>query len=263
MNLFEKRYPGERSSFQVGDLNFGMDFVWIAGPCAVEEETSLQQMAETLGSRLDMLRGGVFKPRTSPYSFTGLGEEGLSILTRVGRKLKKPVLVEFLEPQQVDEFAGEVDMIQIGARNMYNYPLLKRAAQSGKPILLKRHFAATLDELLSAVEYILKEGNEKVVLCERGIRSFEPRYRNCLDLTAVVHLQQITRLPVLVDPSHAAGDSSMVQKLALAALSAGAQGLLLEVHPNPICSLSDAAQALTPQEYLNLRFKAEKLSTFL
>ena len=153
MNLFEKRFPGDRSTFQVRGLHFGADFVWIAGPCAVEDERGMVQLAETIGPRLDMLRGGVFKPRTSPYSFAGLEGEGLSILTGIGRTLNKPVLVEFLEAEQVDKFAGTVDMIQIGARNMYNYPLLKRAARTGKPILLKRHFAATLDELLYAAEY--------------------------------------------------------------------------------------------------------------
>lgn len=218
------------------------------------------RLAQELAPNIDMLRGGVFKPRTSPYSFPGLGEIGLSYLKDTGQALGKTILVEFMEPEHVDKYAQQVDMIQIGARNMYNYPLLSRAAQSGKPIFLKRHFSATLDELLFAAEYILKEGNEKVALCERGIRTFETRYRNCLDLTAVVHLKQITHLPVLVDPSHAAGDSSMVEKLALAAICAGADGLLLEVHQEPIYALSDAAQALTPRQYEHLRQRAETLT---
>lgn len=261
--LFEKQYPRQRTSFYVGDVEVGKGFVWITGPCAVEGEEHIHSLVTAICENADILRGGVFKPRTSPYSFAGLGEPGLGYIVKAGQEKQRPVLVEFLEPQQVIRFAPQVDMIQIGARNMYNYPLLQTAALSGKPILLKRHFSATIDELLYAAEYILDRGNDKIALCERGIRSFEPRYRNCLDLTAVVMLKQITHLPVFVDPSHAAGDSSMVEKLALAAVCSGADGLLLEVHQNPITSLSDAAQAITPQQLARLRAAVEKLHAVL
>jgi len=180
-------------------------------------------------------------------------------LENAGQVYQRPVLVEFLESDQIFQFAHRVDMIQIGARNMYNYPLLKAVALTGKPVLLKRHFSATIDELLYAAEYILELGNPQVALCERGIRSFEPRYRNCLDLSGVVILKQITHLPVLVDPSHASGDSSMVEKLSLAAVCAGADGLVIEVHQHPICSLSDAPQAITPIQFKSLRSKVDKL----
>lgn len=260
-NLYEKQYPGHVSTFSVGSVQFGTDFVHIAGPCAVECEQELQKLAQQLEP--DIFRGGVFKARTSPYSFTGLGEKGLTYLEQVGQQRQKPILVEFLTPEQIDLYSSRVDMIQIGARNMYNYPLLQKAAQSNKPVLLKRHFSATLDEFLNAAEYILAEGNDNVLLCERGIRTFETRYRNCLDLSGVTVLKQITHLPVLVDPSHAAGDSSIVVKLALAAVCAGADGLVIEVHPNPIESLSDAPQAITPIQFRFLRKKVEKLLGFL
>lgn len=260
---YEKKYPGHYSAFSVGKARFGKDFVFIGGPCAVETETGFWELASRLSKTVDIIRGGVFKARTSPYSFAGLGDIGLSLMEKAGQVFDKPVLVEFQEPEQISLYGAKVDMLQIGARNMYNYPLLKKAAQSGKPILLKRHFSATLDELLFAAEYILDLGNEQVALCERGIRTFERRYRNCLDLSGVVLLKQITHLPVIVDPSHASGDSSMVGKLALAAVCAGADGLLVEVHQDPICALSDAAQAITPAQYLELYAQVQKLRPFL
>lgn len=261
--LFEKRFPEHRSTFKVRDLSFGEDFLIIAGPCAVEDGQSLMKIASHLQDHAEMLRGGLFKARTSPYSFMGLGEEGLPILKRAVEKHSLPVLVEFLEADQINSFSSQVDMIQIGTRNMFNYLLLKAAALSGKPILLKRHFAATIDELLFAAEYILELGNNNLALCERGIRTFENRYRNCLDLSAVVVLKQMTHLPIIVDPSHAAGDSSMVEKLALAAVCSGADGIMLEVHENPVCALSDAAQAIFPSQLKTLREKIEKLRSFM
>lgn len=259
--LFEKSYPSHRSSFEVGGYKIGEDFAFIAGPCAVEDKESLIELAKEL-SGADIIRGGVFKSRTSPYSFTGLGERALQFLEIVSNQQGKPIIVEFIEPEQIRQCADAVDMIQIGTRNMFNYPLLQQAARTGKPILLKRHFSATLDEFLYAAEYILEQGNAKLALCERGIRTFETKYRNCLDLTGMVLLKQLTHLPVLVDPSHAAGDSSIIESLACAAVAAGADGLILEVHNNPICSRSDAPQALTPYQFHRLQTRVRKLLGF-
>ena len=257
--LFEKKYPAHCTEVQIGNLRLGQGFAIFAGPCAVESQEAIAELGAQIAENTDVFRGGVFKARTSPYSFSGLGEEGISYLTDVGKAYQKPVLIEFLEPDHAVKYSERVDMIQIGARNMYNYPLLQRAAMTKKPILLKRHFSATLDELLHAAEYILELGNPQVVLCERGIRTFEPRYRNCLDLSGVVLLKQITHLPVIVDPSHAAGDSSMVEKLSLAAAAIGADGLIVEVHQKPISSRSDAPQAISPSQLADLRIKVEKI----
>lgn len=261
--MFEKRYPGHSSFFQVRNVHIGKGFTIIAGPCAVESEQALLELAALLNNGAGLLRGGIFKARTSPYSFRGLGEKGLAILEKARENYDLPVMVEFLDQEQISLYAEKVDIVQIGARNMFNYPLLRAAALSGKPILLKRHFSATLDELLYAAEYILELDNPNLVLCERGIRTYETRYRNCLDLSAVVLLKQITHLPVVVDPSHAAGDSSMVEKLALASVCAGTDGLMLEVHDNPIKALSDAPQAITSGQFSQLKVKIERIKSFL
>ncbi len=218
----------------------------IAGPCAVEGWEQLAEVADAArasGARL--LRGGAFKPRTSPYAFQGLGEEGLRLLARARERTGLPVVTEVVTPEAVPLVAEHADLLQIGARNMQNFELLRACGRSGRPVLLKRAMSGTLDELLSAAEYLLAEGNGQVILCERGIRTFEPATRNTLDLSAVPLLKERSHLPVIVDPSHGTGRRSLVPPMALAAVAAGADGLLLEVHPHPERALSDGAQSLT------------------
>ena len=257
MNLFEKKYPGHETVIPVGKSAVGGDFVIFAGPCAVESTRQLMQLTSEIKPWVDGFRAGFFKPRTSPYSYAGSGSQGLEELDSLNLGL--PLIVELMSVEQVKKWADRIDIVQIGARNMYNYPLLEAAAASGKPVLLKRHFSATIEELLMAAEHILSRGNSQVMLCERGIRAFEPRLRNCLDLGTVCLLKQLTHLPVLVDPSHATGDASLVQPLALASAAAGADGLLLEVHPNPMEALSDGPQSLTPAQLGELTGKLREL----
>lgn len=220
-------------------------FVVIAGPCAVEDEVQIETAARALAhGGAAMLRGGAYKPRTSPYTFQGLGDTGVELIARASRRHGLPAVVEALEIAHVPLLAAEVAMIQIGARNMQNVALLRAVAQSGRPILLKRAPAATLDELLYAAEYILLEGNANVVLCERGVRGFDPHTRNLLDLAGAVRLQELTHLPVIVDPSHATGRRSLVAPMVLAAAAAGLDGAIVEVHPEPARARCDAEQAL-------------------
>ena len=224
----------------------GTDLLIVGGPCSVE---SLEQM-ETIAARLSSiavqaLRGGVYKPRTSPYSFQGLGEAGLEILDTVRKHYDLPVITEVMAINQIAVLAERVDALQVGSRNMQNFDLLKALGQAGKPVILKRGLAATIEEFVMAAEYILSHGNPNVVLCERGIRSFDPYTRNVLDLGAVVALKQLTHLPIIVDPSHAAGKRELVPDLARAAIACGADGLLIECHPEPEQSISDARQALS------------------
>ncbi|BAN89906.1 3-deoxy-7-phosphoheptulonate synthase [Aeropyrum camini] len=225
----------------------------IAGPCSVESWEQVREAALAVKEAgAHMLRGGAFKPRTSPYSFQGLGVEGLKLLRRAGDEAGLPVVTEVLDPRHVETVARYADMLQIGARNMQNFPLLREVGRSGKPVLLKRGFGNTLEELLAAAEYILLEGNWQVVLVERGIRTFETSTRFTLDVAAVAVLKEATHLPVIVDPSHPAGRRSLVPALAKAGLAAGADGLIVEVHPNPEEALSDAKQQLTPEELARL-----------
>ena len=224
----------------------GTDLLIVGGPCSVE---SLEQM-ETIAARLSSiavqaLRGGVYKPRTSPYSFQGLGEAGLEILDTVRKHYDLPVITEVMAINQIAVLAERVDALQVGSRNMQNFDLLKVLGKAGKPVILKRGLAATIEEFVMAAEYILSHGNPNVVLCERGIRSFDPYTRNVLDLGAVVALKQLTHLPIIVDPSHAAGKRELVPDLARAAIACGADGLLIECHPEPEQSISDARQALS------------------
>lgn len=224
--------------------------VVIAGPCAVENRDYLEQVAvclEELGVRF--LRGGAFKPRTSPYTFQGLGMEGIDLLAEVASQHDLRVVTELTDACQLDAFVDNVDMIQIGARNMYNYDLLKKVGKTTKPVLLKRHFAATVDEFLLAAEYLLSEGNSNIVLCERGIRTFETATRNTLDLSAVCIIKETTNLPVVVDVSHAVGRRDLLTPLAKAALVAGADGIMVEVHPQPGSALSDDSQQMTLDEF--------------
>ena len=217
----------------------------IAGPCSVEgEEMLLEAAVSVAASGADMLRGGAYKPRTSPYEFQGLGVRGLKFLAEAREKTGLPVVTEVLSWEEVPVVSQYADILQIGARNMQNFALLRAAGRSGKPILLKRGGGATIEEWLSAAEYILADGNEQVILCERGIRTFERATRHTLDLNGVALVRERTHLPVLVDPSHAAGIRSIVAPLALAGLAAGAHGVLVEVHPHPEAALSDGAQSL-------------------
>jgi 3-deoxy-7-phosphoheptulonate synthase len=247
--LAARQVRPEGTVVRVGSVEFGAGLpTIIAGPCAVESREQTLRTAELVrDSGGVMLRGGAFKPRASPYSFQGLGETGLEILAEARALTGMPVVTEVLGPEQMDLVAEFADMLQIGSRNMANVPLLRRAAVTGKPILLKRGFAATIEEWLLAAEYILAEGNDSVVLCERGIRSFDTATRFTLDLNAVPLVQQLTHLPVIVDPSHGTGRSDLVPPMALAAIAAGAHGLILEVHDDPATALCDGPQSITAE----------------
>ncbi|MCX7700403.1 MAG: 3-deoxy-7-phosphoheptulonate synthase [Gemmataceae bacterium] len=234
---------------RIGGGNLGM----IAGPCAVENYEFLDEIARRVKQAgANILRGGAFKPRTSPYSFQGLGEEGLRILAEVGKKYQMPVVTEVMDPRQLDLVLRYADMVQIGARNMQNFDLLKEVGQARKPVLLKRGMSATVKDLLMSAEYILSAGNPDVVLCERGVRSFEDSTRNMLDLAAVPNLKGLSHLPVIVDPSHATGRPDLIPAMAWAAVAAGADGVHVEVHCCPEKALSDGPQALLPEQYDSL-----------
>ena len=224
--------------------------VIIAGPCAIETEDQLWETARRVrDAGAHVLRGGAFKPRTSPYSFQGLGVEGLRILQQAGREFAMPVVTELLSERDLDAVAEYSDVLQIGARNMQNFALLSEAGKTGKPVMLKRGFAATIEEWLLSAEYILTQGNQDVMLCERGVRTFETATRNTLDLNAVALVKRLSHLPVIVDPSHGTGHWYLVRPMAAAGLAAGADGLMIEVHPNPDQALSDGAQSLTPENF--------------
>ncbi|MCW2922774.1 MAG: aroG [Thermoleophilia bacterium] len=241
--------PGDRHRIAIGPGGVAVgdgDFLVIAGPCAVEPGDGLLRIASAIaGSGAGMLRGGAWKPRTSPHSFQGLGVEGLAPLVAAREATGLPVVTEVLDPRDVALVAGSVDMLQVGARNMSNGPLLREIARAGLPVLLKRGFGATVAELLDAADYLLAEGNEDVVLVERGIRTFETATRFTLDISAIPVLRERTHLPVLVDPSHPAGVARWVPDLARAAAAVGADGIMVEVHEVPDSALSDAGQALT------------------
>ncbi len=231
----------------------GRELVIIGGPCTVESRSQMELVAKKLQhAPVQALRGGAYKPRTSPYAFQGLGLEGLEILSDVRSRHNIPVVTEVMSIGQIEAIATHADMLQVGSRNMQNFDLLKALGQVEKPILLKRGLAATIEEFVMAAEYILSEGNSQVVLCERGIRSFDNYTRNILDLGAVVALKQITHLPVIVDPSHAVGKRELVAPLAKAAVACGADGLIIECHPEPEKSVSDARQALSLEDMVDL-----------
>ena len=253
----------EDTVVSVGKARIGQDFCLIAGPCAVEspeQVTSIARQVSAAGAQL--LRGGAFKPRTSPYTFGGLGAEGLELLCRAGRETGLPVVSEITDPRQLSLFR-EVDVLQVGARNMQNFELLRELGRLEKPVLLKRSFGATVTELLQAAEYILAGGNERVILCERGIRTFEPDSRATLDVAGIAALKEQSHLPVLADPSHAAGRRELVAPLALAAAAAGADGLMIEVHDRPEEALSDGRQALTCGEFARLARRVQALTALL
>jgi 3-deoxy-7-phosphoheptulonate synthase len=233
-----------------GTVFGGSDLVIIAGPCAVESEGQIVGVAHQLKEMgATVLRGGAFKPRTSPYSFQGLGEEGLVLLAKAREETGMAIVTEALDPDGADLVAEYADIVQIGARNMQNYPLLRRAGRTGKPVLLKRGMAATIEEFLLAAEYVLAEGNPNVILCERGVRSFDTHTRNVLDLAAIPVVQALSHLPIVADPSHGTGIRSMVTPMGRAAVAAGADGLIIEVHPDPTKAMSDGAQSLYPDQF--------------
>ncbi|HEX9235671.1 MAG TPA: 3-deoxy-7-phosphoheptulonate synthase [Actinomycetota bacterium] len=236
----------------------------MAGPCAVESREQLEQAASAVATAgVRILRGGAFKPRTSPYSFQGLGEKGLLFLREVADDLGMAVVTEVVSPQDVPLVGEFADILQVGARNMANFSLLKAAGGAGRPVLLKRGLGSTIDELLQAAEYILSQGNDHVALCERGIRTFETSTRFTLDINAIPVLKQLTSLPVVVDPSHATGKAELVGPVALAGVAAGADGLLVEVHPNPREALSDGAQSLDPEAFATLMSSVRSLAVAL
>ncbi len=249
----------------VGNVTIGgPKFVIMAGPCAVESEEQMMESALFIKEHGGhILRGGAYKPRTSPYSFQGMEEEGLRILERVREKTALPVVTEVMNPQDVDLIERYADILQIGARNIQNFPLLKKVGQAKKPVLLKRGLMTTIEELLMSAEYILSAGNEQVILCERGIRTFETATRNTLDISAVPVLKGLTHLPVIVDPSHAAGHWRYIIPLSKAALAVGADGLLVEVHPEPEKAVSDGLQSLKPKKFAQLMEELRKMGSCL
>ena len=254
-----KFHPND-SIIHVGDVRIGGGyFAMIAGPCSVESEEQIIQVAEAVkASGANILRGGAFKPRTSPYAFQGMQGAGIELLLKAKAATGLPIVTEIMNISTLDLFS-DVDIIQVGARNMQNFDLLKELGKTKKTILLKRGLANTLQELLMSAEYIMSEGNENVILCERGIRTFETYTRNTLDLSAVTALHNLSHLPVVVDPSHATGKASMVMPMALAATAAGADGIMIEVHNNPSCALCDGPQSLTPNQYDEVCHRVRKI----
>ena len=242
---------GERSVLEIGPAKVGGDhFALIAGPCTIESrEQTLQTARVVRDAGANMFRGGAYKPRTSPYSFQGLGQEGLKLLAEAKAETGLPMVTELMDMRDLEQVLEVADVVQIGARNMQNYSLLAEVGRGGRPVLLKRGLSATLDELLMAAEYVLKEGNPNVMLCERGIRTFETAYRYTLDLMAVPVLKQLSHLPVIVDPSHAAGRRDLVPALSLAAAAVGADGIIVEVHPNPDEAICDGPQAIIADDF--------------
>ena len=256
-----RKFHPEDTAVRVGDVTVGAGhFAVMAGPCSVESETQIVSVArdvQAAGARL--LRGGAFKPRTSPYAFQGMGLEGLELLLKAKAATGLPVVTELMSPAHCQLFEDKVDLIQIGARNMQNFDLLKEVGKLSKPVLLKRGLSASYEEWIMSAAYIMAAGNEKVILCERGIRTFESYTRNTLDVSAIPAVKRMSHLPVIVDPSHAAGMYWMVEPLALAAVAAGADGLLIEVHNDPENALCDGQQSLTPQRFENLMGKVRAL----
>jgi 3-deoxy-7-phosphoheptulonate synthase len=263
--LASREFSADRSVVRVGDAHgasvaeFGGEAVAvIAGPCSVEGAAMLRDSAAAVrDAGAVALRGGAFKPRTSPYSFQGLGVEALRLLADVRAETGLPVVTEVLDTRHVDTVAEYADMLQVGARNMQNFALLAELGRARRPVLLKRGLSATVEELLMAAEYVMANGNHDVVLCERGIRTFERATRNTLDVSAIPVLQRETHLPVVVDPSHAGGTAELVAPLAFAAVAAGADGLIIEVHPDPACALSDGDQSLAPDRFAQIMARLE------
>ncbi len=253
-----RNFHPKDSIVEIGNAKIGGGyFSMIAGPCSVESEDQIIEVAQAVkDAGATILRGGAFKPRTSPYAFQGMGEDGLRLLFQAKKATGLPICTELMNIVHLDLFA-DVDVIQIGARNMQNFDLLKEVGKTKKPILLKRGLANTLQELLMSAEYIMSEGNPNVILCERGIRTYETYTRNTLDLSAVPVLHELTHLPVVVDPSHATGKASLVPSMAAAAAASGADGIMVEVHNNPSCALCDGAQSITPDQFADLSHRVQ------
>ena len=257
--LASRAHQSEDTVVEAGSVRIGAGcpVAVMAGPCAVESAESIERIAEKVkAAGASVLRGGSYKPRTSPYSFQGIGPEGIGWLKEAGRRSGMPVISELVSEKDIDLFVGNVDIIQIGARNMQNFALLKAVGRTQKPVLLKRGAGATVDEWIMAAEYVLAEGNPNVVLCERGIRTFEYATRNTMDLAVVPIIKEKTHLPIVVDPSHATGNWKYVEAVSLAAIAAGADGLLIEVHDDPDAAASDGMQSIKPERFAELMEKA-------
>lgn len=263
--LVSREYHPQPTVIDIGGIKIGDgNLVAIAGPCAVESKEQIMQAADIVKSGgAQFLRGGAYKPRTSPYSFQGLEELGLKYLAEAGERTGLKIVSEVTEVENVNKVAEYVDVLQIGARNMQNFRLLKEVGRQNKPVLLKRGISATIDEWLNAAEYIMSEGNERIILCERGIRSYEEYTRNTLDLSAVAAVKHLSHLPIIVDPSHGTGKWRMVKPMAFAAVAAGADGLMMEMHPDPAKALSDGPQSLTPVHYRDIMDGVSRLAAFL
>jgi len=258
------RVTNERTVIKVSDVEVGKDLVVIAGPCSVESEAQMVASARAVkDAGANMLRGGAFKPRTSPYAFQGLGLRGLKLLAKAGRQTDLPIVTEVIDPRDVSWVAEFADVLQIGTRNMQNYSLLKEVGQTGRPVLLKRGMYSTLEEWLNCAEYILSEGNPDVILCERGIRTFETYTRNTLDLSAVPAIKELTHLPIIIDPTHSTGRVNLIGPMSMAAIAAGADGLIIEVHYKPEEALCDADQALTPVMFADIMARLRPLRSFM
>lgn len=261
-SLVNRRTNAKQTVINVNGTEIGAnEIVIIAGPCAVENKEQILETAKVVSSAgANILRGGAYKPRTSPYSFQGLGEDGLRYLSQAREETGLPVVTEVMDTRQMEVVCEYADIIQIGSRSMHNFPLLKEAGKCRKPVLLKRGLMATIDEYLHAAEYILSEGNQEVILCERGIRTFENYTRNTLDLSAVPVLKRETHLPVIVDPSHGTGHSWLVPAMAKAAIAVGADGIMVEVHNKPLEALSDGQQSLYPKEFVQMVKDLDKIA---
>ncbi|MFH1746612.1 MAG: 3-deoxy-7-phosphoheptulonate synthase [Planctomycetota bacterium] len=262
--LVSRETHPEPSAFPVANTRIGKGFTLIGGPCSVENEAMLLNTAEFMTKRgVKLLRGGAYKPRTSPYAFQGLGEEGLRILAKAKEQTGIGIVTEVMDTESLPAIVEVADVIQIGTRNMQNYPLLRRLAEVDKPMLLKRGMAATLEEWLMAAEYLVSGGNRRVILCERGVRTFADQTRNTLDLSAIPVVKHLSHLPIIIDPSHGTGKAAYVPSMCLAALAAGADGLLIEVHPDPSQALSDGAQSLTFDAFTKMQESLRPIATAL
>lgn len=263
LSLVKKTIEKEKTTFSIGGLTIGKDFLVIAGPCCVETEKQIMETAFSVkAAGATILRGGAYKPRTSPYSFQGLGLKGLKFLKQAGIETGLPIITEVVDTRDVFLVSEYADILQIGARNIQNFSLLKEVGKTNMPILLKNGMNSTMEEWLNCAEYILNEGNEKVILCERGIRTLETYTRNTLDLSIVSALKELSHLPIIVDPSHGTGKRSLVEQMSLSAIMAGCDGLMIEVHVTPETAMSDGEQSLTPEMFNGLMNKVNKTIEF-
>jgi 3-deoxy-7-phosphoheptulonate synthase len=263
--LASREFKPDDTVIRIGDVTIGGEEIQVmAGPCAVESREQLLEVAEMVRERgARILRGGAFKPRTSPYAFQGLEEKGLEYLAEAREKTGLLVVTEVMDTQKVAMVAQYADILQIGARNMQNFPLLREVAKYNKPVLLKRGLSATIEEWIMAAEYIMVSGNHQVILCERGIRTFESFTRNTLDLSAVPVIKELSHLPIIVDPSHSTGKWKLVQPMARSAIAAGADGLIIEVHPKPSEALCDGPQSVTPERFSNIMGDLQKMAVVM